>query len=160
MRLQQVHSRDERTNNLVSIDLLRAFMRSDDVPKEWSIEDAQNAIERYERFLLLAAKHKHIPHAPTRDIDVVWHLHMLHPRAYLSDCMSIFGEIFDHDGGFGKGEGELPRLINVFSTTSKLWESEYGEPYLRANQDAVITKCWHDCQGRCWHACASISQNS
>ena len=95
--------------------------------------------------------------APTRDIDLFWHMHMLSPLAYYKDCMMQFGKILDHDGGFGKGHGELPVLRKVFARTAELWEAEYGEPYCEDGKwikEVVMTDCWHDCQDRCWHACA------
>tara|TARA_R110002072_G_scaffold190999_1_gene347860 strand:+ start:56 stop:304 length:249 start_codon:yes stop_codon:yes gene_type:complete len=81
---------------------------------------------------------------------------MLHPSAYFADCQRLFGTILDHDGGFGKGEGELPKLKAVFIDTAERWEKEYDEPYVAMPQKGQqLEKCWHDCQGRCWHACAS-----
>lgn len=134
----------------VSIDLVAAAAKSDDFT-DWNPDRIQRAAERYRRFFLLASKAEG-PVAPTRDIDAMWHLHMLHPRVYYLDCMQVHGEIFDHDGGFGKGEGELPVLQATFERTAQLWQEEYGEEYGPAVEG--VTKCWHDCQGRCWHACS------
>lgn len=36
----------------------------------------------------------------TKLIDVFWHTHMLSPRKYLQDCMSLVGDIIDHDAGY------------------------------------------------------------
>ena len=97
--------------------------------------------------------------APTRDIDFFWHLHMLSPVAYHRDCLRLFGRILDHDGGFGKGVGELPLLQQVFARTAEWWEQEYGEPYRedgRFMREVVMTDCWHDCSDRCWHACSNL----
>ena len=143
--------------NVISIDLIEAARRSDSFPKDWSEEKVRQALERYQKFLLLAAKHKGQPVAPTRDIDEMWHLHMLSPRAYYDDCMRLMGCILDHDGGFGKAESEVPALISTFQRTATLWEQEYGERYLDDQTDASSqpVKCWHDCQSRCWHACKS-----
>ena len=110
----------------------------------------------------LAAKHPGRPLAPTRDIDEMWHLHMLRPRAYYQDCIRLFGKVLDHDGGFGKGEGELPALMSAFDQTAALWLSEYDEPYLVADAECnsrhsdSAEKCWHNCGSRCWHACKSV----
>lgn len=143
-----------QTRKPISIDLLKAYERSDAKPAGWNTNDAERALLRYEKFLLLAAKYKHLPHAPTQDIDVMWHLHMLQPVAYYQDCMALFGEIFDHDGGFGKGVGESTVLQQVFANTSTLWERDYQEAYVTTGTTNPVN-CWHDCQGRCWHACKS-----
>jgi hypothetical protein len=140
----------------ISVDLLRAWERSETRPKSWTRTDAAQALRRYERFLCLIAAHPGIPQAPTRDIDEMWHLHMLSPRAYHHDCMRLFGDILDHDGGFGKGEGEAAQLQATFEQTARMWQEMYGEPYV-ATSEQQSTKCWHDCVGRCWHACSSKS---
>jgi len=143
----------------VSVDLLGASYRSDSFPQDWTPEQREKALDRYVKWLLLKQRHPTSRLAPTRDIDLFWHLHMLAPVAYHRDCMRLFGKLLDHDGGFGKGPGELPELQRVFEHTATLWEAEYGEPYRedgRWLRDAVPTDCWHDCQSRCWHACANV----
>jgi hypothetical protein len=141
----------------VSIDLLRVWERSENKIEGWTNADAATALRRYERFLQLIAAHPGMPQAPTRDIDEMWHLHMLSPKAYHEDCMRLFGEILDHDGGFGKGEGEPEKLQSTFEQTARMWLGMYGEPYLVVSAHQAIN-CWHDCVGRCWHACKSSSK--
>jgi hypothetical protein len=139
---------------VVSVDLLRAASRSDTFPKEWTEERRRRSLARYEKFLLLAARHPDVPVAPCRDIDEFWHLHMLQPQAYHDDCMRLFGFILDHDGGFGKSEEEVPVLAAVHERTARLWREAYNEEYSETPEEAA-TDCWHDCQSRCWHDCSS-----
>ena len=113
-----------------SIDLRQAAKRSEDVGHRLAPGEIPCAIERYRKFLFLALKHPDTPIAPTQDIDAMWHLHMLAPRAYYTDCMALMGRILDHDGGFGTEPEELPVLGRIFDGTAKLWEQEYGEPYV------------------------------
>lgn len=138
----------------ISVDLLRAWQRADDRRADWTADTAKKAICRYVRFLLLAARHPGEALAPTVDIDVMWHLHMLAPRAYVQDCQALFGDVLDHDGGFGKAEGEVPALMRTFDRTAALWQDAYGEPYV-PDAGCGSTKCWHDCKSRCWHACSA-----
>lgn len=140
---------------LISTDLHESARRSEGVTSSWSEEERGRSIERYRKFLQLVAENPGRAVAPTRDIDEIWHLHMLSPVAYHRDCLAIFGRLLDHDGGFGKGEGELARLIEVFEDTEQRWQSRFGEPY-RNDATEGATSCWHDCSGRCWHACSSI----
>jgi len=142
------------TLNPVSIDLLRAWDRMERKPEGWTQADAERALRRYERFLVLVAAHPGKSQAPTRDIDEMWHLHMLSPKAYYDDCMRTFGDILDHDGGFGKGEDEATRLRTTFEQTARMWQEMCGEAYVTADGQQS-TKCWHNCVSRCWHACAS-----
>lgn len=146
-------------DTVISVDLLEAARRSDSFPAEWPADKVERALDRYGRFLLLTQKHGG-PLAPTRDIDEVWHLHMLAPRAYYNDCVRLFGEVLDHDGGFGKEASEVPALQATFERTAELWAQEYGEDYLLPEPEYNSVhpaghSCKHDCQSRCWHACKS-----
>jgi len=142
----------------LGVDLLAASYRSDTFPADWSSEAREAAHLRYRKWLGLIRRHPRVRMAPTRDIDLFWHLHMLAPVAYVGDCTRLFGYVLDHDGGFGKGDGELPVLQHVFDQTAACWEAEYNEPYREDGtwlREATMTDCWHDCANRCWHACSS-----
>jgi hypothetical protein len=114
-------------------------------------DETVESAERYLKFLALVQKYPDAIIAPTRDIDEMWHLHMLHPVAYYRDCMSSFGEIIDHDGGFGSEPEEAPVLAATFDYTAQLWQQEYGEPYV--SNDAGSVKCTRNCVSRCKRAC-------
>jgi hypothetical protein len=134
----------------ISIDLVRAALRSEEfrgVARETLELDARN----YARFLMLAAVHPNTALAPTRAIDRMWHLHMLHPRAYVADCMRIFGDILDHDGGFGASSDEAPILARVFERTELLWRAAFGDSYR-----GEATKCTRNCVSRCRRACKTL----
>lgn len=141
----------------LSVDLVAASHRSDTFPQEWNDERRRFACGRYRKWLALKRDHLHSAMAPTHDIDLFWHLHMLSPVAYYRDCMANFGKLLDHDGGFGKAADELPLLKQVFLRTASWWEKKYREPYRddgRWLADQAAIDCWHDCQDRCWHACS------
>jgi hypothetical protein len=87
----------------LSVDLVRAASRSESFPKDWIPTKIARAADDYARFLALARKHPRMALAPTRDIDLMWHLHMLHPVAYSADCKRLIGYVLDHDGGFCTG---------------------------------------------------------
>lgn len=138
-----------------SIDLHRAARRSESETSEWIAEKLDESVERYRKFFALARSGERI--APTRDIDMIWHLHMQAPVAYYNDCMAYLGRILDHDGGFGQTPEEAVVLADVFAETSRRWEEVFGEPYVAGAGGE--TTCWHDCVNRCWHACSSISES-
>ena len=98
---------------VVSIDLVLASYRASSFPKDWSEAKRQREAERYAKLLLLARDNRGHAHRPTRDIDQMWHLHMLHPKAYYEDCMRLFGDIFDHDGGFGAAPTRSPSFART-----------------------------------------------
>ena len=139
-----------------SVDLHEAARRSESETREWVAEKLDESIERYRRFFALARSGERV--APTRDIDMVWHLHMLSPVAYHNDCMAYLGRILDHDGGFGQTPEEVVILSGVFAETARRWEEAFGEPYVAGAGGG--TRCWHDCQDRCWHACKSESERA
>ena len=136
-----------------SVDLREAARRSESEVSEWAPERLDEAIQRYRKFFHLASLGPGV--APTRDIDLIWHLHMQAPVAYFEDCSRYCGHILDHDGGFGKTPEETAVLSEVFARTAERWQQVFGEPYVADMGSG--TKCWHDCQNRCWHACKSIS---
>lgn len=141
----------------LSVDLARAARRSDDFTGEPDEASVARAVERYVKWLRLVGLHPDKPLAPARDIDRMWHLHMLHPRAYAADCARILGFLLDHDGGFGAEPEEMPILERLFEETAALWASEYGEPYVGANGSVAenMTKCTRNCVSRCKRACKS-----
>ncbi len=119
----------------ISFDLLAASRRSESFPQDWSKERTEVALRDYRRFLLIAARNPGAFIAPTRDIDQVWHLHMLHPRAYATDCDRLMGRLLDHNGGFGADPEELPVLRNSFDETARLWQAEFGAAYAPAQAE-------------------------
>ena len=133
----------------ISIDIVAAARRSESSLSGADEQTVRTAELRYRKFLGLVAKYPDIELSPARDIDQVWHLHMLQPRAYLEDCNRIFGDILDHDGGFGKdSEQQYQELLKVFDQTAMLWTSEYSEPYVR-DRDSEIIKYIRACRVAC-----------
>ncbi|MBY0228371.1 MAG: glycine-rich domain-containing protein-like [Gemmataceae bacterium] len=112
-----------------SEDMIAAAGRSRGPLSKLDEAGREYVLERYRKFLALAKRYPKQPLAPTGDIDEMWHLHMLMPRAYVNDCNSYFGEILDHRAGFDPSDA--PKLREVFEKTAELWEEEFGEPYLK-----------------------------
>jgi hypothetical protein len=134
---------------IVSVDLIQSALRSEEL-RDTPIDELRSDARDYERFLLLAAEHSGVALAPTKRIDRMWHLHMQHPVAYFADCTRLFGEILDHNGGFGGTPGEAPVLRELFAQTSALWEAKFGEPYAGTG-----VKCTRNCVNRCQRRCSS-----
>ena len=88
----------------------------------------QNAIRRYETIWLpLVARNLHYTLVPPQDVAWVWHVHMLCPSAYTSDCKALVGNIPDH--AFTGDQGLSQRLWS--STTTEPWSVMYNtiSPY-------------------------------
>ncbi|HEX4693803.1 glycine-rich domain-containing protein-like [Sphingomonas sp.] len=87
-------------------------------------------VQRYRMFLHLKSMNPDLSFAPSGLLDEVWHLHMLHPRAYSADCVAILGDILDHNPGFGTSEDEETILLDKFERTEALWKATFGTEYV------------------------------
>lgn len=143
-----------KSSAIISVDLVQAALRSDEL-RSVSVEELRRDLADYERFLLLVATHWSVAIAPTKAIDRMWHLHMLHPRAYHEDCIRLFGEILDHDGGFGATDDEAPVLAETFELTAHLWQQAYGIPYLGST-----VACKRNCVSRCQRRCKTVTPHA
>jgi hypothetical protein len=129
-----------------------AFKADDGYFTRFSRQEAEEALIRYRKFLRLVRLHPHEPLAPSRDIDEMWHLHMLHPVDYQNDCITNFGGIMDHDGGFGAAsEEEWRQLLELFEHTAKLWKEHFAEEYAAGARNCR-RRCAR-CAIRCRTAC-------
>ncbi|MEO0645989.1 MAG: glycine-rich domain-containing protein-like [Cyanobacteria bacterium J06650_10] len=94
----------------------------------WSLTRATQAIEQYRRFLFLS---KHYPNhriVPSREVDQVWHMHILDTAKYREDCDTLFGKFMDHWPYFGmKDAAEREELNEAFSDTQTLMEAHFGK---------------------------------
>lgn len=98
---------------------------------QWTHDDAQIAIQLYKRFLWLVLKYgKQQQIVPTKEIDEVWHNHILHTKKYATDCQAIAGQYIHHDPSDTSTE-DMKKLADNFSITRELYLKEFGEslPY-------------------------------
>ena len=72
---------------------------------------------------------------PTKEIDSVWHLHMLDPVSYYEDCMGCHGKIIGHNPALEGSQEEKGKLQSMFLMTSNLWKETYGEEYAGSAAD-------------------------
>ena len=85
------------------MDLTKFVARVRREEPDWTEERLVAAEAGYRQFWLEA---KSIPnHRPSRDVDKVWHAHILHTREYIRDSWDYFGYHFHHtpdNGGKAK----------------------------------------------------------
>ncbi|MBI2798280.1 glycine-rich domain-containing protein-like [Candidatus Saccharibacteria bacterium] len=113
----------------LSVDLVEKAKRSTGPLADMDEESLKVIERRYRQFLALARDHRDVNLVPTREIDEMWHVHMLCPVAYFDDCTQIAGQIMDHDGGFGRADGEVEEWRRQWNETSAIWEREFQESY-------------------------------
>ncbi|QTD55017.1 glycine-rich domain-containing protein-like [Parasphingorhabdus cellanae] len=145
---------------IISIDLVAAAKRSADIPGEYTHDDIVRAVSQYEKFLTLAAKYKETALIPTKQIDMIWHLHMLNPRDYYHDCMALFGQILDHEAGFGERQSEKAAHAVALDITAALWKKEFGESYLvnSGSDQGDTASCMADVSCRSVASCMADSR--
>lgn len=113
---------------------------------------ADLSIEWYRRYLKLHAKYHEYRLVPSRFIDIVWHRHILDTRAYLCDCINVFGAMLHHNPYFGMNDDAAERDA-AFEVTDRLYVDEFGESCRVASQiisfGAMCSAC--DDGGTCTH---------
>jgi hypothetical protein len=96
---------------------------------EWDLEEASQAIKLYKNFLFLKKKYgKTHKLPPSKDIDEVWHLHILDTEKYACDCRKIFNEILHHYpyAGLPGSKMSVEKLQQQFALTQELHKQEFG----------------------------------
>ena len=99
----------------------------------WAEAKASQAVNRYEKLFKLFGKGSSI--VPTKEIDDVWHLHMLDPVSYYQSCMSYHNKIIGHNPALENSQEEKSRLHSMFLATASLWKKEYGDEYAGSAAD-------------------------
>lgn len=93
----------------------------------WLKSDALQVCALYRKYLFLRRKYSHqyqLP--PTKEIDTLWHYHILDTKKYREDCDAIFGEYHDHYPYFGFDEySDHVDLNKAFLDTQRLYSQEF-----------------------------------
>jgi hypothetical protein len=103
----------------------------------WSLEKADAMETEYRRFLYLMKAFPNEQTAPLVDVDTFWHYHILDTMKYASDCESAFGYFLHHYPYIGlEGEDGAEVQGQAGERMRELYESTFGEAYLRASDAA------------------------
>lgn len=93
----------------------------------WTLEQARQAIEKYRQFLILNYLYPDQIIVPSKEIDKVWHCHILDTQKYRLDCDTLFGEYMEHFPYYGiRDESDRQALEESFSGTKALWVKHFG----------------------------------
>ncbi|MES2902083.1 MAG: glycine-rich domain-containing protein-like [Pseudomonadota bacterium] len=99
----------------------------------WSVAKADAMETEYRRFLYLQVAFPDEQTAPSLDVDVFWHYHILDTAKYADDCEQAFGFFLHHYPYVGLLEGDEPGMeIKAGERTRELYEACFGEAYIRA----------------------------
>ncbi len=81
----------------------------------------------YRRFLHLKQLYPGVSLVPSKQVDYVWHAHILDTKAYREDCQNLFGRFIDHYPYFGiYGKEDYANLVSAFDKTIELYEKHFG----------------------------------
>jgi len=96
-----------------------------------TLEQATWGIELYRRFLFLTYYYPERQIVPSREIDRVWHTHILDTAKYREDCNQLFGHFIDHwpySGMRNAVDWQAQQL--AFTETQTLFEQHFGSGIL------------------------------
>jgi hypothetical protein len=123
-------STEERLGRIDALDLEPiAFKLMHPEPGETalSLAEADQAIAFYRSFLKLCVLHPGRI-VPTRQLDRVWHTHVLDTAKYRVDCDHVFGHFMDHFPYAGlRGEDDRRAWRDDFARTRRLFAEYFGE---------------------------------
>jgi len=130
------HSNTLKYLSELDLGYLKKYMSSEQytLPR-WQDSDADTAILLYKRYLALLVKHGlECELVPTKEIDEVWHNHILHTKQYHQDCNALFGRYLHHIPS-DLNETDQERLSALFQKTCEYYESEFNEslPFYQQN---------------------------
>ena len=122
-----------------------------------SVEQADDLIAKYRRFLKLCAMYPERSIVPSKEIDQVWHAHILDTAKYAADCDAIFGFLLHHFPYFGlRGAADLEHLHGEATETRRLYMQHFGGDMFDGSIKNVDSSCSSapSCQGDCSPSCA------
>jgi uncharacterized membrane protein YgcG len=91
----------------------------------WSNTFALRAIDEYKKFVYLGVvSNFHV--TPSKDIDVVWHEHLLFSKAYREFCSTVIEYTFDHHPELIPMADETGRFSAQYIDTLDLYKTEFG----------------------------------
>jgi hypothetical protein len=97
---------------------------------DWTPSQALRVSEEYRKFLALTTEGgEQINTAPSRNVDVMWHYHILDTAKYYHDMHEIFGHIVHHFPYLGvRGSDDQRILLAAYEDTLKRYEVRFGKP--------------------------------
>lgn len=116
---------------------------------EWDIAELE-----YRRFLTLKRLYPSVALVPSKQVDAIWHAHILDTRAYREDCQQVFGHFVDHFPYFGiYGQDDYRKLKDTFAQTVALYEKHFGS-YPGGGSETQAMRCKdHACHAPTSCAC-------
>lgn len=131
----------EKIRNLDLEPIVYKLTHPDDPAEALTLAEADAGVALYRQFLTLIALYPERSIVPTRQIDAIWHAHILDTAKYRVDCDEIFGRFVDHFPYFGlRGADDATALKDSFAETCELFREHFG-----AELAASLAACGESC---------------
>ena len=108
----------------------------------WSTEHVNHALAQYRLWLKTVACHFGASIIPNKEVDTVWHTHILDTRKYAEDCDTVFGEFLHHFPYFGmRGTEDKVALHTAFADSQEMIRKIFGEelrPYEFRDDESAL----------------------
>jgi len=113
-------------------------------PPTMTLEEADRNVVLYRQFLILNVLYPEQSIVPTRDLDEVWHTHILDTSKYEVDCNTVFGRMLHHFPYLGlRGPEDVTAWQTAFSETQRLFKEHFGVELVGDN----LAACGESCSG-------------
>jgi hypothetical protein len=123
-------STEERLRRIDALDLepiAYKLVHAEPPEMALSLAEADQAVALYRCFLKLCVLHPGARIVPTRQLDRVWHAHLLDTVKYRADCDHVFGHFIDHFPYAGlRGEDDRRAWGDDFAHTCRLFAEHFG----------------------------------
>src|SRR6266702_5226608 len=123
-------SAEERLRRVAALDLepiVYKLMHPEPGETGLTLASADQDVSLYRCFLKLSVLHPDATIVPTRQLDHVWHTHMLDTAKYRADCDHVYGRFMDHFPYAGlRGEADRRAWRDDFATTRRLFRDHFG----------------------------------
>lgn len=92
-----------------------------------SLAAVEHDIALYRCFLKICVLHPEASIVPSKEIDAVWHAHLLDTSKYRADCEFVFGRFMDHFPYAGmRGADDRAAWREGFARTRLLFKKHFG----------------------------------
>jgi len=113
------------------------------------------AIEEYRKFMVLLALGNRNLAMCSKEVDEIWHNHILFTRDYAQFCQSIFGSFVHHMPATSAqpvSQASVDRFYSAYETifgqVSPIWNAQYFPCLLKGACGGIPQGCG-DCGGTC-----------
>ncbi|MEQ8370679.1 MAG: hypothetical protein RIE31_09610 [Alphaproteobacteria bacterium] len=94
---------------------------------DWTVAQTVRVCEEYRKFLTLSLLGDGRITAPSRNIDIIWHQHILDTEKYHADMQTVFGHMLHHFPYLGvRGSDDRQVLLDAYEDTKKRYEERFG----------------------------------